>query len=476
MKINEPFIKTIRSPRNYYFYDVNRDTIVQINRNIYDYLNKKNEFDVLPFEDQLYINKLLADGYLSSKHFTKIEHPNTKDLDYQLANRCEQLILQVTQSCNLVCYYCPYANKSNGILQRDHSNKMMSWEIAKSCIDFYAAHSSDNEDANIGFYGGEPLIAFDLIKKCVEYIEDSFLGKDIHFGITTNGTLVTDEIIAFFHEHNFNITFSIDGPKSVHDVNRKSVDGSGSFDSAINSMKRLVEKYGNQAKSKISINMVFNPVNDVDEVISLFNDPFFMVNPINVMSGLAEDDFLEKDIKITEAYQAKMRYQYFLGFLDYLNIVDGLKISPPIKSYFYSLEKAYLSYKNPSLELPDVGAPGGPCIPGQRRIFSDVNGVFYPCERVSEVSEVMKIGDIRQGFNLKKAKAILNIGQITSEECINCFAAIHCKLCARVADDFDRFSAKKKLQHCSETYTSFIDELKNCILIKESRTEYKKAR
>lgn len=474
MKDNMPFIKLFKTINGFYFFDVNRDTIVTVNSSIYDYLNGDITYDELSHNNQICIDKLRDSGFLSSKHISKIEHPKTRDLEYQLNNRCEQIVLQVTQSCNLVCFYCPYANKTGGALQRDHSNKMMSWETAKACLDFYTSHSTENEDAHISFYGGEPLIAFSLIKKCVEYANEILLGKNIHYSMTTNGTLLTDEMIDFFVEHDFDLMFSIDGPEAIHDINRKRCDGSGSFEKAYENLKKVAKAFGKNRFSKVSINMVLNPKNDVDEVFSLFDDKFLSDYNISATGGVADDDLLGMNIDIAEDFQTKMSYQYFLGYLDYLNIVSGLKIPGLIKAYFLDLEKTYLSFKKPSDGLPDIGCPGGPCVPGQRRVFADVDGVFYPCERVSEVSEAMKIGNVTNGFNLEKANAILNIGQLTNEKCKNCYAIMHCQLCARVADDCGRLSGDEKLKHCKDSYSKLYSDLLGCALIKESRTLYKR--
>lgn len=470
----KPFIHLYRSPRGYYFFDVNKDTIVSVNKDIYDHLDGKTGFDELSDDDKNRINDLKKDGYLSGKHYSEIKHPDLDELNYYLDNKCNQLILQVTQSCNLVCYYCAYANKSGGELQRDHSNKMMTWETAKAGIDFFYEHSKENTDVTISFYGGEPLIAFDLIKKAVLYAEELFQGKKLSFSMTSNATLYNDEIIEFVMKHNFNLLFSIDGPESIHDINRLRVDGTGSFKSAFENLCKITKLYGKEAQRHVSVNSVLNPANDVDEVLSLFDEEVFEKYKIGVSSTLADDDYLVNKIEVTEAYNIKIVYQYFLGLLDHLKLVDGLKISPVVTGYTSSLTKIYGGYKKVANGLADTGAPGGPCIPGQRRLFLNADGDFYPCERVSELTDVMKIGNIREGFYYDKAAAILNVGSITAEKCKNCYAITHCQLCAKCAAEGDHLSAAQRMEHCSETYSSFDNEVASCILIKESRTLYKR--
>lgn len=471
---SKPFIHLYRSPRGYYLYDVNKDTIIAVSSAVYNYLDDKKSFEELSSEDQCYINELKVSGYLSSKRYSEIRHPGLDRMEYELNRRCSQLILQVTQACNLVCFYCPYANKTGGALQRDHSNKMMSWETAKVAIDFYFEHSIDCEEISISFYGGEPLIAYNLVKKCVEYAEELFAGKKIVFNMTTNATLFTDEMIDFFYNHNFSLLFSIDGPEKIHDINRRRSDGTGSFKIAFANLRKVAEKYGDAVKDKIGINTVINPANDADLLISLFDDKLFKEYPINVSMTLAEDIMLEDKIEVTDLYTEKMNYQYFLGLLKALKIVDGVKLIPSVKSYVETLTKTYASFKKNSAGLADIGAPGGPCIPGQRRLFVNADGDMYPCERVSEVVDVMKIGTLEKGFDFKQAAVLLNVGSLTPEKCKNCYASSKCQICGKDCISDNEFSAAEKVKHCNEVYQNFDSEILSMIVMKERRTIYKR--
>ncbi len=138
------------------------------------------------------------------------------------------ITLQVTQNCNLHCSYCAY---SGNYENRSHKALNMDIETAKKGIDYLIEHSPDNEIVDIGFYGGEPLLTFNLIKECVAYAEKKAEGKNMMFNLTTNGTLIKPEMIDFFEKHNVSITISIDGPREIHDLNRKFAhSGTGSFD------------------------------------------------------------------------------------------------------------------------------------------------------------------------------------------------------------------------------------------------------
>lgn len=147
-----------------------------------------------------------------------------------------QLILQVTQNCNLRCKYCVY---SGSYVNRTHTKKRMSFEIAKQAVDFYFAHNTNKDAGVISFYGGEPLLEMELIKKIVVYSEKLYEGKELRFNMTSNATLLTDEIADFLYEHNFNLTISLDGPEEVHNQSRVFADSkTGTFQCIIKNLEK----------------------------------------------------------------------------------------------------------------------------------------------------------------------------------------------------------------------------------------------
>ena len=96
------------------------------------------------------------------------KHPDLDYIQVFLQNHLDTLLLQVSQGCNLRCEYCIYSGEYNN---RTHQNKMMSWDTAKGTIDFIVERSADCKTLYFGFYGGEPLCNFSLIKRCIEYIK-----------------------------------------------------------------------------------------------------------------------------------------------------------------------------------------------------------------------------------------------------------------------------------------------------------------
>lgn len=126
-------------------------------------------------------------------------------------NRVEML---VTEDCTLQCDYCFVNNKSH--------LKRMSWEVAKKAVDFLIERSSPDSDLEITFFGGEPLLEFPLVKQTAAYARQraNESGKRVSFSLTTNGTIMNEEIANFGQEYGFNLLLSIDGDRQAHDLHR----------------------------------------------------------------------------------------------------------------------------------------------------------------------------------------------------------------------------------------------------------------
>ena len=221
----KPFIHLFQTKLGYYFFDVNTDTIVKIPEKTYQILNHLPD----DYNDKL-ILKLKKTGLLlpNKKRITK--HPETDYLPYIFNSNLRTLLLQVTQNCNQRCSYCVYSGKYNN---RIHSASRMSFEIAKEGIDMILKHSKDTEILFFGFYGGEPLLEKELITQCIKYIEENVEGKTIQYNITTNGTLLTGDIVELFVKYNVSLTISLDGPEEIHNKNRKFITGKGNPHSII---------------------------------------------------------------------------------------------------------------------------------------------------------------------------------------------------------------------------------------------------
>ena len=243
--MDSPIIKLFTYKNRYFFYDTFNNNILEISKKQYLEISELlkigiKEFKVLQKETVSYksIVHLIEKGYLKGSFIKEIANPSIPFIDDLLKSCINDISLQVTRNCNFRCRYCLYTSRSG--VERIHEPINMSWEIAKKSIDFLFDHSSDSERIHISFYGGEPFLNFELIKKIVSYTESKFFTKAVEFAATINGSILSDSIIDYIIDNKFKIAISLDGPKKIQDRHRKfDSDGSGTFDTVFGNIMRL---------------------------------------------------------------------------------------------------------------------------------------------------------------------------------------------------------------------------------------------
>lgn len=455
------FVHAFRTPRAYYLYDVNTNQIIDIPESLYKLYTGEEKGNLLSNIE--IINNLKSKGFLKDNPIKRIEHGITPYLPTFLRTRIQSMTLQVTQQCNLRCKYCVY---SGSYTTRTHSSKTMSFDIAKQAIDFLYEHSTDVSIPSIGFYGGEPLLNFNLIKNIVEYVEKIFDGRNIIYNITTNATLLNDENLKFMEDHDFHVMVSLDGPKEIHDKNRVfAVDGSGTFDCIIKNLKYVQEKF-----PKLYGNTTYNAVINPDHNYSCFNKFILQFSDIDVnkiMPSLLADTFREgASIVWPEDFYIGSRIDNFRVFMSKMRRIHPKHISTAMEAYFLHLKSIMHTMRSANETLQEKCHPGGPCTPGVRKLFVDVKGDFYPCERVSETSSYMNIGSLSRGFDIEKISTLLNIGKTTEDECKKCWSLRYCSLCCANSDDSKELSCEKRLKECNDVRQRTEEIFKNyCFFI-----------
>lgn len=463
--MDKPFIQLFHTPNVGYFLDVNKDEILPISESSFQYLkavllDEDNDFD-MPEE----LTDLKSRGYLTNESTVKrVQHFYSQNLEAFLQRKLAKITLQLTQNCNFRCRYCIYSGLPNS-QQRTHSNKRMSWQTAKDAVDFLWNHSVDTSQVDIGFYGGEPLLEFPLIRRVVEYSERQFLGKDLTFNMTTNCTLLTTEILHFLQDHNFKLLVSLDGPKEINDQNRVFADGRGTFDSVMKQME-LIKEIAPDYFKQLSISMVIDPINDFD-CINSFHIYGTELDELNFLPSIVDFDYVNKKATFSDDYVWRNEYQLFLAILSEFQRFPDKRLSP-ISKKSISRTKDESSRLAKGVPLQEIDFPSGPCIPGQMRLFVDVSGRLFPCERVSEKSAAMCLGSISDGFDIGKANRVLNAAELTQAECRKCWCFRYCMQCAKAADDENGvLSAATKLEHCEESQASAYARIMELLMLRE---------
>lgn len=165
---------------------------------------------------------------------------------FDLKNRhtdVKALCLHIAHTCNLTCDYC-FAAQGNFCGERG----LMSFEVGKRAIDFLVENSGTRRNLEVDFFGGEPLMNFDVVKKIVAYARsiEKEHNKNFRFTLTTNGMLIDDDVIAFANKECHNVVLSLDGRKEVHDRLRKTASGKGSYDTIVPKFQKLVASRNGQ--------------------------------------------------------------------------------------------------------------------------------------------------------------------------------------------------------------------------------------
>lgn len=149
------------------------------------------------------------------------------------------MCIHIAHTCNLNCEYC-FASQGNY-----HGHRaLMSFEVGKQALDFLVENSGSRVNLEVDFFGGEPLMNWDVVKRLVAYARsiEKEAKKNFRFTLTTNGVLVDDDVIEFANREMHNVVLSLDGRKEVHDHLRKTFAGEGSYDTIVPKFKRFVEK------------------------------------------------------------------------------------------------------------------------------------------------------------------------------------------------------------------------------------------
>lgn len=334
----------------------------------------------------------------------------TPDLDEKLLwskleqnNGIKALCLNIAHDCNLACEYC-FASKGDYNTNRG----LMSEEVACKALDFLAANSGSRRNIEVDFFGGEPLLNFDVVKKAVAYgreIEKK-LNKKFHFTITTNGTIHDEEIIDYLNENMDNVVISLDGRKEVNDAMRYDYGGCGSYERIVSFARELVEKR-NGKQYYIRGTFTAKNLDFAEDVFHIANLGFKEVSVEPVVGTGSELHLKEEHIPtILDEYDKLARM-----YLDY--IAEGKELN------FYHF----------SIDLY-----GGPCV--HRRVLAcgagfeylavSPEGHLYPCHQFVGQEQFI-IGTVDEGIqNNGLAKHFRNCNIMTKEECKRCWAKYFC--------------------------------------------------
>lgn len=337
---------------------------------------------------------------------------NQEEYRKEIASRpIRHFNINLTNQCNLRCYYC----------FTEHNSNHLKWETMKDIVDFAFSQWYEKEDKredtlNFTFFGGEPLLRYDeIIVPSVAYIKQKFEEYQIPdkywpgFSITTNGTLLNEERLKFFRQHNFSILLSIDGDKESQNYNRPKINGEDSFDDVMKNIPKLLELFPNTTfRSTLTPYTVDKIVNNYFFAEDQgFNSYFLIPN---------ECEEWTKEQKNMLTYQMGLLTEIIYDSIS--NKINPLYFSPLMKAIEHILMPPLIT-KNPHR-----------CGLGTASVGVSVDGKLSGCQEYStfiNTNDLFCIGDVYNGINEQKHLELLNkyledehISSINKDNCLNC--------------------------------------------------------
>ena len=320
------------------------------------------------------------------------------------SNVIKALCLHVAHTCNLNCSYC-FA--SQGKYQGDRA--VMSFEVGKQAFDFLVANSGTRRNLEVDFFGGEPLMNWDVVKRLVAYARsiEKEHNKNFRFTLTTNGLLIDDEVIDFLNKEMSNVVLSLDGRKEVHDLFRKDYAGNGSYDKIIPKFKRLVESRGGK-NYYMRGTFTHNNVDFTEDIFHMVDLGFTELSMEPVVC--APDDLCA----LTDEDLTKLFEQYEILAKE---MIKRKREGRPFTFYHYMID-----LKN------------GPCI--YKRITGCGSGTEYmavtpwgelfPCHQFVGDPKY-SLGNIWDGVKNKECQdEFRSCNAYAREECRDCWAKLYC--------------------------------------------------
>jgi uncharacterized protein len=327
-----------------------------------------------------------------------------KQPEYSVDTPINTLVLHVTEACNLMCRYC-YHDDGNGTGRFSTS---MEPAVARQAVDFLFDNSGNLADLVLVFFGGEPLLNPKLISDIIAYADrktaDS--GKKISYAMTTNGTVLTDKVIAFIREHRIGMTVSIDGNRADHDRFRRFPDGSPSYDVILPGVKKLLG--AGMTKPVVARVTLAKEVGNIHQSLTHLLD-----------LGFAEAGFSP----VTSGEKGFMLDQVQMNvLLDQFQTLSDLFVD-------MALENRFLGFTNLVdllVNLHEGEVRHYPCGAGMGMFSVDPEGGLFLCQRLTH-DQAAYMGDVFNGFNRTKLTAFRkDAGLSNKKPCEGCWAASIC--------------------------------------------------
>lgn len=314
------------------------------------------------------------------------------------------LCLHIAHDCNLACRYC-FAEEGEYHGRR----ALMSYEVGKKALDFLIANSGSRRNLEVDFFGGEPLMNWQVVKDLVAYgrEQEKIHNKNFRFTLTTNGVLLNDEVMEFCNREMGNVVLSIDGRKEVHDYMRPFRKGKGSYDLIVPKFQKFAESR-NQDRYYARGTFTRNNLDFAADVLHLADLGFKQIS-VEPVVGLPEEEYAirEEDLpQIFDEYDKLAK-----------EIIKRNKEGRGFNFFHFMIDLT-----------------GGPCVykrlsgcgSGTEYLAVTPWGDFYPCHQFVGEEEFL-MGNVDEGLKAAELqKEFKGCNVYAKEKCKNCFARFYC--------------------------------------------------
>lgn len=346
------------------------------------------------------IEQLIKDGALFTKD---VYEEYIRDFK-QRSTVVKALCLHIAHDCNLACKYC-FAEEGE---YKGH-RELMSYEVGKQALDFLIANSGSRKNLEVDFFGGEPLMNFQVVKDIVRYGREQEVihNKRFRFTLTTNGVLLDDDVMEFANREMSNIVLSIDGRKDINDMMRPTRNGKGSYDLILPKFQKLADQR-NQTNYYVRGTFTHNNLDFCEDVIHLADSGFQQIS-VEPVVALEQEPYAIKEEDLPKLYEE-----------------------------YDKLAKLMLERKKEGKEFNFfhfmIDLTGGPCVAkrlsgcgsGTEYLAVTPWGDLYPCHQFVG-SEEFLMGNVFEGIKKPQIREEFRVCNVYSKEkCRNCFAKFYC--------------------------------------------------
>ena len=348
-----------------------------------------NEVKELIEEERLFTDDIYKDFVMDFKKRTTV---------------VKALCLHIAHDCNLACKYC-FADEGEYHGKRE----LMSYEVGRKALDFLVANSGSRTNLEVDFFGGEPLMNFEVVKQLVKYgrsLEEPN-NKKFRFTLTTNGVLLDDDILEFANKEMSNLVLSLDGRKEVHDLMRPRRGGQGSYDTVVPKFIKAAESR-NQMNYYVRGTYTRNNLDFAKDVIHMADLGFEQISVEPVVADKSESYAIREEdidtlIKQYDELTAEM--------------IKRKKEGKPFNFFHFMIDLS-----------------GGPCVAkrlsgcgsGTEYLAVSPSGELYPCHQFMGMKDFL-LGNVDEGVirtDIRDEFKLCNV--YAKEKCKNCFAKFYC--------------------------------------------------